>query len=50
MIIIFQEKVGHGLLLVVGVIGYPVFTLFKVAKIKDEEYAKLEMPSKRRGV
>lgn len=42
--ILFQEKIGHGLLLACGVLGYPFYAMFKVAAAKREEYAAMEIP------
>lgn len=39
-----QEKVGHGVLLAIGVLGYPIYAMFRMAAIRREEYAALEIP------
>lgn len=41
---LLQEKVGHGVLLAIGVLGYPIYAMFRMAAIRREEYAALEIP------
>ncbi|XP_034247455.1 uncharacterized protein LOC117649114 [Thrips palmi] len=40
----FSEKVGHGVLLFFGIMGYPIYSMLEMAKIRSEEYAQLEIP------
>lgn len=40
----FIEKLVHGALLSIGFLGYPIYTMFEVAKIKQAEYDALEIP------
>ncbi|KAJ1527116.1 hypothetical protein ONE63_008651 [Megalurothrips usitatus] len=40
----FGEKVCHGILLAVGILGYPLYATSKVAAARREEYAGLEIP------
>ena len=40
----FPEKMVHMGLLFVGILGYPIYAMFEVAKIKQAEYDQLEMP------
>lgn len=43
---VFQEKMVHMGLLFAGILAYPVYTMFRVATIKQGEYDALEVPQK----